>query len=111
VSTEKLHELYRSASAIAFPSLYEGFGLPPLEAMASGCPAAVSNAGSIPEVCGDAAVLFDPHDVGAIAAGIETAISNRDVLSAVGVIQAAQFTWEACRDVHVSAYRQALESA
>ena len=110
VSTEKLHSLYRSAAAIAFPSLYEGFGLPPLEAMASGCPAAVSTAGSLPEVCGDAAILFDPLDVGAIAAGIETAIENRASLAAAGVRQAARFTWEACRDVHLSAYRQADQS-
>jgi len=110
VSTEKLHSLYRSAAAIAFPSLYEGFGLPPLEAMASGCPAAVSNAGSIPEVCGDAAILFDPLDVEAMAAGIETAIAKGARLSAAGVNQAARFTWEACRDTHISAYRQALQS-
>ena len=63
-------------SALVFPSLYEGFGLPPLEAMACGCPVAASNAGSLPEVVGDAAVLFDPHDPAAIAAGIVEALER-----------------------------------
>jgi glycosyltransferase involved in cell wall biosynthesis len=107
VGVDELHALYRSASALAFPSLYEGFGLPPLEAMASGCPAAVSRAGSIPEVCGNAAVYFDPLDPGAIADGIEEAIGRREELSVIGAEQVAQFTWTRCRDLHVAAYRQA----
>lgn len=108
VSDEELHGLYRSAAALAFPSLYEGFGLPPLEAMASGCPAAVSNAGSIPEVCGDAAILFDPLDPDSIAEGIARAIDRRDALAPEGIAQAAGFTWESCRDAHVAAYRLAV---
>lgn len=107
VSDEELLWLYRSAAALAFPSLYEGFGLPPLEAMASGCPAAVSDAGSIPEVCGDAAILFDPLDATAIADGIARAIDQRDTLAPAGIAQAAGFTWEGCRDAHVAAYRLA----
>ena len=67
VTPEELVSLYRRASALVFPSLYEGFGQPPLEAMACGCPVASSNAGSLPEICGDAARLFDPEDVSAIA--------------------------------------------
>lgn len=110
VSTEELRSLYRSAAALAFPSLYEGFGLPPLEAMASGCPVAASNAGSIPEVCGNAAVLFDPLDVDAIADGILTAIDRGAELSLAGVAHAARFTWESCRDAHLAAYRRALIS-
>lgn len=107
VSTEELHELYRSAAALVFPSLYEGFGLPPLEAMASGCPVAASNAGSIPEVVGDAAVLFDPRDPEAIGNGIVAAIDRGAELSRVGVVHAASFTWEKCRDRHLAAYTAA----
>ena len=108
VSSEELHSLYRSAGALAFPSLYEGFGLPPLEAMASGCPAAVSDAGSIPEVCGTAAVLFDPYEPASIATGIEEALSRTDTLSRGGIEQAGRFTWEGCRDAHLDAYSRAL---
>lgn len=105
VSVEELQNLYRTAAVLAFPSLYEGFGLPPLEAMASGCPVAASGAGSIPEVCGDAAVLFDPTDVQAIAAGIIGAIARGVELSRRGLEQVAHFTWERCRDRHVDVYR------
>lgn len=109
VSNEELRGLYRKAAVLAFPSLYEGFGLPPVEAMASGCPTAVSNAGSIPEVCGDASVQFDPLDPPAIAQAIERAISEADDLARAGLIQASKFTWGACRDAHVDAYRAAHE--
>ena len=110
VSLDELHRLYRTAAVLAFPSLYEGFGLPPLEAMASGCPTAVADAGSIPEVCGDATVLFDPLDANSIAEGIASAIKRRDELSAAGIAHVARFTWESCRDAHVAAYRSAVAS-
>jgi glycosyltransferase involved in cell wall biosynthesis len=70
VSLEELADLYRSAAALVFPSLYEGFGFPPLEAMASGCPVAVSTAGSLLEICGDAARTFDPTSVEEMAEAI-----------------------------------------
>ena len=107
VSTEELRDLYRRAAIMAFPSLYEGFGLPPLEAMASGCPVAASNAGSIPEVCGDAAVLFDPYDVEAITEGIRQALNQDAGRFDRGLAQAASFNWVRCRDVHVAAYLDA----
>lgn len=105
VSGGELRELYRRAAVLAFPSLYEGFGLPPLEAMASGCPVAASAAGSIPEVCGDAAVLFDPEDPESIAAGILEALARSEELTRLGFEQVRLFTWERCRDVHVDVYR------
>jgi glycosyltransferase involved in cell wall biosynthesis len=109
VSQEHLRHLYRTARALVFPSLYEGFGLPPLEAMASGCPVAVSNAGSLPEVVGDAAVLFDPEDPSAISAAILAAIDRTQELQSAGLEQVKKFTWEACRDVHLDAYHAALD--
>ncbi len=105
VDRAELRELYRQAAAMAFPSLYEGFGLPPLEAMASGCPVAASSSGSIPEVCGDAAILFDPLDPEAMAEGIVAAVDSSGRLHDPGLDQAAHFTWEKCRDIHLDVYR------
>jgi len=105
VSVDELRDLYRRAAVLAFPSIYEGFGLPPLEAMASGCPVAASDSGSIPEVCGDAAVLFDALDVEAIAAGILDAIARSSELTQLGLKQVRRFTWERCRDTHLEVYR------
>ncbi|MBB5642141.1 glycosyltransferase family 4 protein [Cryobacterium roopkundense] len=109
VPQEELLRLYQTASALVFPSLYEGFGLPPLEAMASGCPVAASNAGSLPEVVGDAAVQFDPHNPESIAAGILAAVARREELTQKGLLQVKKFTWDTCRDAHVQAYRAAHE--
>lgn len=107
VSLEELRSLYRSASVMAFPSLYEGFGLPPLEAMASGCPVAAADSGSLPEVCGDAAVLFDARDVESIAAGILAAIDHGADFYDAGLAQARSFTWQRCADVHLDVYEAA----
>jgi glycosyltransferase involved in cell wall biosynthesis len=104
VSRAELLSLYRRASVVAYPSLYEGFGLPPLEAMASGCPVAVSRAGALPEVCGDTAALFDPLDVGAIAAGIEQALTLGEVAVERGIARAAEFTWDRCAEAHRDVY-------
>ena len=99
----ELVELYRSASAVVFPSLYEGFGLPPLEAMACGCPVAVSRAASLPEICGDAAVYFDPTSVEDIARGIDEVLTRPP---RGGLAQAARFTWEECARRHDDVYRE-----
>jgi len=89
--------MYRLAGVFVFPSLYEGFGLPPLEAMASGTPVVTSNVSSLPEVAGDAAVLIDPYDPASIAGGIEQVLTNetlRHDLRQKGLARARQFSWE-----------------
>src|SRR5205085_12127352 len=73
-----LDHVYRRAAALVYPSKYEGFGLPPLEAMARGCPVVSSNASSLPEVVGDAAELFDPGDVGAMTRAIERVVYSTE---------------------------------
>jgi len=78
VSDRDLADLYRRAAAFIFPSLYEGFGIPPLEAMACGCPTIVSRAASMPEVCGTAAHYIDPHSIEDIATGIARITGDRD---------------------------------
>jgi glycosyltransferase involved in cell wall biosynthesis len=111
VPEDELDSLYRRASCLAFPSLYEGFGLPPLEAMARGCPTAVARAGALPEVCGAAAVLFDPTDPHAIAEGIDRAIADRPRLAAAGLERVRGFTWRRCAEVHVGVYRRVQQHA
>ena len=110
VSASQLASLYRRAACLVYPSLYEGFGIPPLEAMACGCPVAASNAGAIPEVCGDAAVLFDPTDVEAMAAAMLEADARRDELSTLGLKRAAEFTWDETARRHEDVYRTALSA-
>ena len=109
VPEAELVDLYRRASCVVFPSLYEGFGAPPLEAMACGTPVAAANVGAIPEVCGDAAVLFDPNDPAAIADGMSEAFERSRELSEIGVAHAAQFTWTASAEGHREAYQRASE--
>ena len=103
----ELVELYRLAACVVFPSLYEGFGAPPLEAMACGAPVASSDRGSLPEVCGDAAVLFDPLDPEAIAAAVSDALDRADDLSRLGLAQSARFTWASSAEGHECAYAAA----
>jgi len=93
---DTLTVLYRLASVFVFPSLYEGFGLPPLEAMASGTPVVTSNVSSLPEVTGDAAVLVDPYDVESIEDGMRRVIDDpklADELRAKGLKRAREFSW------------------
>ena len=111
VSAEELVRLYRTAAALVFPSLYEGFGMPLLEAMATGCPVACSDAGSLPEVAGDAALLFDPTSAEAIAAGILDALARADTLAARGLERARDFTWDACARAHDAVYADLFGSA
>jgi glycosyltransferase involved in cell wall biosynthesis len=106
VPRDELIRLYRTAAALVFPSLYEGFGQPPLEAMACGCPVASSNAASLPEVCGDAARLFDPTSVEDMVAAIEEVLERPDEWRAKGLARAAGFTWEATARAHEEVYAE-----
>jgi glycosyltransferase involved in cell wall biosynthesis len=111
LSGEEFEGLWRVAEVFVFPSLYEGFGLPVLEAMARGVPVACSNASSLPEVAGDAALAFDPRDEGAIAAAIERLLSDPaevERLRARGLERARQFTWERTARLTLESYRRAL---
>ena len=97
LADDQLAILYRLASVFAFPSLYEGFGLPPLEAMASGTPVVTSNVSSLPEVVGDAAVLVNPYDVDAIVDGLRRVLTNPALAAEMGqkgIARAREFSWE-----------------
>jgi glycosyltransferase involved in cell wall biosynthesis len=105
--------LYAGAAAFAFPSFYEGFGLPPLEAMASGTPVLASATGSILEVVGDAGLLIDPHDDEALTEGLEWILTDqplRDTCIAAGLERARRFTWTSCVDRTIALYRELQES-
>jgi glycosyltransferase involved in cell wall biosynthesis len=106
-----LEGLYRLATCVALPSRLEGFGLPVLEAMGRGVPVACSDRSALPEVAGDAALLFDPDDADAVAAAVARLIDDESLrrdLVARGHERAARFTWKATADATVDAYRRAL---
>jgi glycosyltransferase involved in cell wall biosynthesis len=101
VSDENVAKLYNEADVFVYPSLYEGFGLPVLEAMATGCPVVTSNDSSLPEVSGDAAILVDPYNVDELADALITVLSNAQLkreMSKKGVEQAQKFSWKAATD-------------
>jgi glycosyltransferase involved in cell wall biosynthesis len=106
VSDEELARLYRGARCLAYPSLYEGFGIPIVEAMASGTPVVTSRDGATEEVAGGAAVLVDPLDVDAIAAGIEEAVARRDELARAGLERARSFGWDEVARRTAEVYRE-----
>ncbi len=108
VTAERLVSLYQHASALVFPSRYEGFGQPPLEAMACGCPVACSDAASLPEVCGGAARLFEPDDLDAIVAAVEEVLDEPERWRALGFERARSFTWERAAAAYERVYRELL---
>lgn len=111
VSDQILGEIYRRATCFVFPSFYEGFGLPALEAMSCGCPTIVSNAPVMREVCGDAALYCNPHDPADIAAKIATMCSDqklRNELKSLGYSRSAGFTWKRCAEETYSIMQKVL---
>lgn len=111
VPTEDLPGLFSLATLFVYPSLYEGFGLPPLEAMACGAPVLASNRGSLPEICGDAAFLVDPEDEEVLADGLYALLSDREWRADLrnrGLARAQTFSWERAARETVAVYGQLL---
>jgi glycosyltransferase involved in cell wall biosynthesis len=114
VSPADLEGLYALASSFVFPSLYEGFGLPVLEAMTRGVPVACSDRGSLAEVAGSAALLFDPESPQAIADAVQLILGDQEFatgLSLAGREHAERFTWKATAEATLLSYRRALASS
>jgi glycosyltransferase involved in cell wall biosynthesis len=113
VGDETLACLYTACTALVWPSFYEGFGLPPLEAMACGCPVIVSNAASLPEVVGDAGVLLDPRETAAWGDSMRRMAEDsewREERKQLGPPRAARFSWKRCAEQTIACYRATLKS-
>ncbi len=114
IPDDKLTYVYAGAAIFIYPSLYEGFGLPPLEAMASGVPVIASNRSSLPEVVGDSGVLIDPEDIDSLAQAIDSLLNDRekhDRMVEKGLKQAKKFTWKECAENTFSVYRDVLRQS
>jgi glycosyltransferase involved in cell wall biosynthesis len=114
VDEARLGALYRGAALFVYPSLYEGFGLPPLEAMSAGCPVLVSRTSSLPEICGDAAHYFDPAAKGALEQELERLLGDTALRIAkvdAGRARVGRYTWESAASGTLAVYREALDRA
>jgi glycosyltransferase involved in cell wall biosynthesis len=114
IASDVMPALYRTALAVVYPSLYEGFGLPVLEAMASGVPAITSNRSSMLEVAGEAALLVDPEDVEGLASALERVLTDAELrrdLRARGLARAKQFTWDRTARETIAVYRSTGHAA
>lgn len=114
VASDELPLWYNAATALAYPSIYEGFGLPVLEAQACGTPVLTSNVSSLPEAAGEAALMVDPYDVEALAAGLHRLLVDeplRHELRERGLVHAGQFSWPRAAQETVRVYRRALSEA
>ncbi|MBE9531210.1 MAG: glycosyltransferase family 4 protein, partial [Proteobacteria bacterium] len=113
LTQEDLRTVFSSATIFAFPSLYEGFGIPILEAMACGTPVITSNVSSMPEVAGDAAKLVNPFDIEDIKEAIQFLLENEDVREAMtkkGLKRAAEFSWDRCARETLEVYHKTVDS-
>jgi glycosyltransferase involved in cell wall biosynthesis len=108
VSDAELLDLYRSAACLLYPSRAEGFGFPPLEAMACGTPVVAAAAGSLPEVVGDAAPLVDPVDAAGLAAAVSSVLNDTPLWRERGLARAMTFSWARCAELTVAAYDDAI---
>ena len=112
VSELELAYYYTSAQLLAYPSLYEGFGLPPLEAMACGCPVVTSNTSSLPEVVGEAGIMVDPYDIDSLAQAMRQVLTNselRDDMVRKGLEQSKKFSWEKAAEQTLEVYKKVAE--
>ncbi|MDH5781351.1 MAG: glycosyltransferase family 4 protein [Dehalococcoidia bacterium] len=113
VSKENLRAYYSNAKCLVLPSLYEGFGFPPLEAMACGCPVITPNSSSLPEVVGEAAIKVPPQDIEALAEALKKVLTNKELrksLIAKGKAQAVKFSWDQAAEKTLEVYKEVGKS-
>ncbi|MDI6757792.1 MAG: glycosyltransferase family 1 protein, partial [Endomicrobiia bacterium] len=113
IKPQELADFYRCAELFVFPSLYEGFGLPPLEAMASGCPVVVSNTSSLPEVVGDAGLMVNPYDVDELAGAMHSLLKDENLRQKMikrGLERSKIFSWDDTAKETLKIYGKVLSS-